>query len=69
MRTPESTIQAAILHPVEEIRTKALAYFARSHTQDETLMPLVIQAVESTAGTRRSLSSEGLTGSRKPKKR
>ena len=46
MRTPEATIKAAILHPVEEIRTKALDYFGRGHTQDTTLMPLVIQAVE-----------------------
>ncbi len=46
MRTPESTIKAAILHPVEEIRTKALDYFGRYHAHDTTLMPQVIQAVE-----------------------
>ncbi len=45
-RTPDSTIKEAILFPVEEIRTTAAAYFARSYTQDESLMPLVIQAVE-----------------------
>ena len=46
MRTPEATIRAAIHHPVEEIRTKALDYFGRCDTQDATLMPLVIQAVD-----------------------
>jgi hypothetical protein len=46
MRTSESTIKEGILHPVEEIRTKALGYFGRVHTQDTTLMPPVIQAVE-----------------------
>lgn len=45
-RTSELTIRQAILFPVEEIRTTALDYFARSHCEDETLMPLVIQAVE-----------------------
>ena len=46
MRTPEATIRAAILHPVEEIRTKALNYFSHRLAEDTTLMPLVIQAVE-----------------------
>ena len=46
MRIAEATIRAAILHPVEEIRTKALDYFSRSHTHDTTLMPPVIQAVD-----------------------
>lgn len=46
MRTPESTIKAAILHPEEEVRLAALAYFARSHTTDPSIMPLVIEAVQ-----------------------
>ena len=50
MRLSESTIKAAILHPEEEIRLTAARYFSGSFSQDETIMPLVIQAVESTAG-------------------
>lgn len=46
MRTPESTIKAAVLHPEKEVRLAALAYFARSHTADPSIMPLVIEAVE-----------------------
>jgi len=46
MRIQESKIKEAILHPEEEIRLKAVSYFADSHSQDETLMPLVIQTVE-----------------------
>jgi hypothetical protein len=46
MHTPESRIKAAILHPVEEIREKALHYFSQTICADESIMPLVIQAVE-----------------------
>jgi len=46
MRIQESQIKEAILHPVEEIRLTAVSYFADSHSRDESLMPLVIQAVE-----------------------
>ncbi len=46
MRTPESRIKEAILHPEEEVRLKALSYFSRSRVRDETVMPLVIEAVE-----------------------
>ena len=46
MRLPESKIKAAILHPEEEVRLTALAYFADSFTIDESLMPLVIESVE-----------------------
>ena len=46
MRLAESKIKEAILHPEEEVRRTALGYFSRSHTQDETIMPLVIEAVE-----------------------
>ncbi len=46
MRLSESKIKEAILHPEEEVRLEALGYFSRSNCQDNTLMPLVIQAVE-----------------------
>ena len=46
MRTPESKIKEAILHPEEEIREKALHYFSHANCEDESIMPLVIQAVE-----------------------
>ena len=46
MRLSESTIKAAILHPEEEVRLTATRYFSGSVSQDETIMPLVVQAVE-----------------------
>ena len=46
MRLPESKIKTAILHPEEAVRLTALAYFADSFTTDESVMPLVIEAVE-----------------------
>jgi hypothetical protein len=46
MRTPDPTIKAAILHPEEEIREKALHYFSDAACEDESIMPLVVQAVE-----------------------
>lgn len=46
MRLAESTIKAAILHPEEEARLTAVSYFSGSFSQDEAVMPLVIQAVE-----------------------
>ena len=46
MRIPESKIKEVVLHPEEEVRLTALAYFARSRTEDESIMPLVIEAVE-----------------------
>ena len=46
MRTPESTIREAILHPFEHIREKALCYFAEANCADESIMPLVIKAVK-----------------------
>ena len=46
MRLAESIIQAAILNPEEEIRLTAVYYFSRSFSQDEAVMPLIIQAVE-----------------------
>ncbi len=50
MRLPESKIKEAILHPEEEVRLTAVSYFADAYSQDESVMPLVIQAVE-TYGT------------------
>lgn len=46
MRFSESKIKQAILHPEEEMREQALHYFSNSRSQDDTVMPLVIQAVE-----------------------
>ena len=46
MRTPESKIKEAILHPEGEVRLTALDYFTRLPAVDETIMPLVIEAVE-----------------------
>ncbi len=46
IRTPDSKIREAILFPVEYIRRMATAYFSHAHAADETIMPLVIQAVE-----------------------
>lgn len=46
MRYPEDKIKEAILHPDIEIRDRAARYFAKSHSTDKSIMPLVIQAVE-----------------------
>jgi hypothetical protein len=46
MRYPEAKIKEAILHPDIEIRERAVRYFAKSFSTDTSLMPLVIQAVE-----------------------
>ena len=46
MRYPEGKIKEAILHPDPEIRDRATGYFARSSCPDPSLMPLVIEAVE-----------------------
>lgn len=46
MRYPESKIKAAILHAEKEVRLTALGYFADSFTADESIMQLVIEAVE-----------------------
>lgn len=46
MRYPEDKIKEAILHPDIEIRDRAVSYFAKSFSTDTTLMPLVIEAVE-----------------------
>jgi hypothetical protein len=46
MRYPEYKIKEAILHTEEEVRLTALGYFADSFTDDESIMPLVIEVVE-----------------------
>ena len=46
MRLSESSIKAAILHREEEVRLTAVSFFSGSFSQDEAVMPLVIQAVE-----------------------
>ena len=46
MRLPESKIKAAIQHPEEEVRLTALNYFTEPLTDDKSVIPLVIQAVE-----------------------
>ena len=44
MRLPAEKIKEAILHPDREVREAAVYYFAQSHSDDPTVMPLVIQA-------------------------
>ena len=46
MRLPEEKIKQAILHPESLVRTRALHYFSRSFSDDITVMPLVVAAVE-----------------------
>ena len=46
MRLPETRIKQAILHPEGECREKAVRYFDDAQIPDETIMPLVIEAVE-----------------------
>jgi len=46
MRLSEAKIKDAILHPDLDIRQRAIQFFARSYSTDQSTMPLVIQAVE-----------------------
>lgn len=46
MRFSESQIKAAILDADVEIRQRATSYFSNSFSTDESVMPLVIEAVE-----------------------
>ncbi len=46
MRFPEDKIKQAILRPERDVALRALQYFTESYSQDPTIMPLVIQAVE-----------------------
>jgi hypothetical protein len=44
MRLSAERIKEAILHPDRNVRDAAVYYFAQSHSDDPTVMPLVIQA-------------------------
>ena len=46
MRLSAEKIKEAILHPDRDVRDAAVNYFARSHSDDPTVMPLVIQAIQ-----------------------
>jgi len=46
MRLSEEIIKQAILHPQLEIRQRTVRYFSVCHSDDELVVPLVIQAVE-----------------------
>lgn len=46
MRLSEDKIKQAILHPALDIRRRALEYFSVCFSQDESVVPLVIEAVE-----------------------
>jgi SEC-C motif len=46
MRLPEAKIKEAILHPDIEIRDRATSYFDKSFSSDHSIMPLVINAIE-----------------------
>ncbi len=46
MRLSEEKIKQAILHPEAGARERAVRYYARSHSEDPSIMPLVIKAVE-----------------------
>src|SRR4051812_11628805 len=46
MRLSEDRIKQAILYPDPEVRLLAVRYFADSYSPDPTVMPLVIEAVE-----------------------
>src|SRR5471032_2806511 len=46
MRLPADKMKQAILHADQDVREAAVYYFARSHSSDPTIMPLVIQAID-----------------------
>ena len=46
MRFSEEKIKQAILHRQLEIRQRAVRYFSVCQSEDEGVVPLVIQAVE-----------------------
>jgi len=46
MRLSEEQIKQGIIHPEQLVRDLALRYFAESFSQDPTVMPLAVQAVE-----------------------
>jgi hypothetical protein len=46
MRLHEDVIKQGIVHPGQEVRTEAVLYFSRSYTDDDSIIPLAIQAIE-----------------------
>ncbi len=46
MRLPEAKIKQAILNPELDIRQRAMRYFSVCHSDDEGVVPLMIQAIE-----------------------
>jgi hypothetical protein len=46
MRVSPEQIKQGILHPAQEVRDASIFYFADSFSDDPTIMPLVIQAIE-----------------------
>jgi hypothetical protein len=47
MRLPAEQVKDAILHPDKDVRTSAAFYFSHAFSPDATIMPVVIQAIES----------------------
>ena len=45
MRLPVEKIKAGLLHPDRDVRDAVVYYFARSRSNDPTIMPLVIDAI------------------------
>lgn len=46
MRLSADQLKQAICHPDQDVREAVIFYFARSFTADETVLPLVIEAIE-----------------------
>jgi hypothetical protein len=46
MRLSDDKIKQGILHPERLVRDAAVTYFSRSYSQDQTVMPVVVQTVE-----------------------
>lgn len=46
MRIAPEEVKEAIVHPDQDVREAALAYFARAFSPDPTIMPLAIEAIE-----------------------
>jgi len=46
MRLPEEKVKQAIVHPEREVREMAIQYFSGSFSAEQTIMPLVIEAID-----------------------
>jgi HEAT repeat protein len=57
MRLSSDQVKQGILHPEKAVREEAVIYFAHSFSEDPTIMPVVIQALEK-YGWRDGISSE-----------